>query len=133
MIYTASEIVKRAFQLADIANTDYISHQEAVQYMNDSWLTAYQLVINAGDNIFTKEVDLMNASSFNDYTEYELPDDFYQLKSVKNKYTGSLITRHAESEGINSNSYEIVNDRLRLYGVAQNPLSNPKRKKGRKQ
>lgn len=122
MKYTALDIVKRALNLADIANTDFLTHTEIVQYLNDAWTSVFQWLINKGDTQFVKEVELMNCQGFNGYVEYELPEDLYQIKSLKNKYTGSQVLRHADSESINSNTYEIVNDRLRLYGVAQNPL-----------
>ena len=123
MKYTSRELVDRALHLADIANTSFLSHKECTQYINDAWTSVFQWLINKGDTQFVKEVDLMNGyGGTNDYTEYELPEDLYQIKSVKNKYTGSIVTRHAESEGINSNSYDVVNDKLRLYGVSQNPL-----------
>ena len=123
MKYLASEVIKRALQLADLSNTDFISHEEHTHYLNESWRELYQYLISIGDTQFVKEVELMNGyGGISDYTEYDLPDDLYQIKSLKNKYTGSIVTRHAESEGINSNSYDVVNDKLRLYGVAQNPL-----------
>lgn len=123
MIYTASDIIKRALQMSDLSNTDFVSHEEHTHIINESWREFYQALINMNDAQFIKEVELMNGyGGTNDYTEYTLPNDLYQIRSVKNKYTGSIVTRHAESEGINSNSYEVVNDRLRLYGVAQNPL-----------
>lgn len=123
MTYLASSIVKRALHLADIYNTDFISHEEHTEYLNESWRELYQYLISIGDTQFVKEVELMNGyGGTNDYTEYDLPNDLYQIKSIKNKYTGSIVTRHAESEGINSNSYDVVNDKLRLYGVSQNPL-----------
>ena len=123
MKYLASELIERALNLSDLKNTDFLSHKEHTDYINDSWKEFYQYLINIGDTQFVKEVELMNGyGGTNDYTEYELPEDLYQIKSIKNKYTGSIVTRHAESEGINSNSYDVVNDHLRLYGVSQNPL-----------
>ena len=123
MKYKASELISRALNLADLKNTGFVSHEEHTDYINEGWKEFYQFLINIGDSQFIKEVELMNGNGgISDWTEYELPEDCYQIKSVKNKYTGSIVTRHAESEGINSNSYDVVNDRLRLYGVAQNPL-----------
>ena len=87
MKYTSRELVDRALHLADIANTSFLSHKECTQYINDAWTSVFQWLINKGDTQFVKEVDLMNGyGGTNDYTEYELPEDLYQIKSVKNKH-----------------------------------------------
>ena len=118
-----SQIIKRAFQVSDLANTDFISHDEATHYVNEAWKELLQYLITIGDTQFVKEVELVNGNGGSgSFTEYELPDDCYQIKTIHNKYSGEIITRHSDSEGINSNTYDVVNNRLRLYGVAQNPL-----------
>lgn len=114
--YTASDIVKRALQLADISNTDFLTHQEMEQYMNDAWVAVLGTMINKGVHVFIKEVSLHGASNTN-RTEYKLPDDLWQICSLKTR-TGVMITRKAESENESSNTYEIFNDTLRLYGTS---------------
>lgn len=120
--YTASQIIERALNLADLSNTDFLIHEELTRYINDAWTSVYNWLIKVGDTTFIKEAILVNPSTFNGYTEYELPEDLYIIKSIKNQMSGSLVPRHAESESINSGTYDIVNDRLRLYGVQSNPL-----------
>lgn len=120
--YKASEIIERSLRLADINNTDFLTYTEKTQYLQDSWKTVFQWLINKGDKQFVREIELANSFSFHDWTEYELPFDLYQICSLKNKYSGSIVNRHSESQGINSNTYEVVNNRLRLYGVADGPL-----------
>lgn len=119
MKYKASEIVNRALSLADLHNTDFISNEENIYYLNDSWKEFYQLLINKGDKQFVKEVLLYPTNGFGT-AEYNLPEDLYQIQSIKNPVTGNIITRKAESEGHTSNTYEIINDKLKLYGVAGN-------------
>lgn len=119
--YTAAQLVSRAKDLADIQNTDFLTHEENTRYLNDAWDTVYLWLINKGDSQFVKEVELMG-QSVGEYTEFEIPHDLYIIKSIKNKYSGNLINRAAESEGINSGTYEVVNDRIRLYGVCTSPL-----------
>lgn len=119
MKYKASEIVNRALSLADLHNTDFISNEENIYYLNDSWKEFYQLLINKGDKQFVKEVLLYPTNGFGT-AEYNLPEDLYQIQSIKNPITGNIITRKAESEGHTSNTYEIINDKLKLYGVAGN-------------
>ena len=116
MNYLASQLIERAKKLADINNTDFLDYDELIQYINDSWTSVYSWLINKGDTQFVKEVYLANGNGTGDYTEYKLPTDFYIMKSIKDKISGRLIERQAESEGINSGKYDIVNDKLRLYG-----------------
>ena len=118
MKYRASEIIKRALNLADIANTDFISNDEQIEYLNDSWKEFYQLLINKGDKQFVKEVELYPTNGFG-VAEYPMPSDLYQIQSIRNN-NGSIITRRAESESLTSGKYEIINDTIRLYGVAGN-------------
>lgn len=114
MKYKASEIAHRAKQLADLTNTDFISNEEDIYYINDAWKEFYQLLINKGDKQFVKEVELAG-STINGQVEYSIPDDCYQVLSIKNNY--GIITRKADSESNTSNTYEIVNDKIRLYGT----------------
>lgn len=114
MKYLASEIAYRAKQLADLTNTDFISNEEDIHYINDAWKEFYQLLINKGDKQFVKEVELAG-STINGQVEYSMPDDCYQILSIKNNF--GLITRKADSENEASNTYEIVNNKIRLYGT----------------
>lgn len=123
MNYRASQLIERAKKLADIRNTDFLDHTELTQYINDSFTTVFNWLMNIGDTQFVKEVELVSAGSVGTYTEYELPDDLYVIKSIKNMYSGHLIPRHAESEGVASGSYDVVNDKLRLYGVCNSNIT----------
>lgn len=114
MKYLASEIAYRAKQLADLTNTDFISNEEDIYYINDAWKEFYQLLINKGDKQFVKEVELAG-STVNGQVEYSMPEDCYQILSIKNNY--GIITRKADSESNTSNTYEVVNDKIRLYGT----------------
>lgn len=113
MIYTAEDLVNRAYNLADIKNTDFLSYEENIQYLNDSWTTLYQTLINKGDKQFITEA-ILNTTSRGPYSEYKLPFDFYQMYSLKSEM-GMIVPRRVESDGLNL-SYEIVNDKLRVYG-----------------
>ena len=118
MKYKASEIVKRALDLSDLSNTDFISNDEQIEYLNSSWREFYQLLINKGDKQFVKEVELYPTNGFG-VAEYPIPSDLYQIQSIRNN-NGSIITRRAESESLTSGKYEIINDTIRLYGVGGN-------------
>lgn len=116
MKYLASEIVNRALQMSDLTNTDFISNEENIHLLNESWKEFYQLLINKGDKQFVKEVEL-SGSNLHGVAEYDMPEDCYQIQSIKNPYNGSIIPRKAESESITSCSYEVFNDKIRLYGT----------------
>lgn len=114
--YKASDVVKRALQLADLSNTDFLSHNELKAYLADAWTAVYQALINKGCKVFIKETSLKGAS-INNTTDYKLPDDLWQICSIKTR-TGNWIPRKSESENNSSGTYEIFNDTLRLYGTS---------------
>lgn len=107
--YTASEIVERALDIADIANTDFLSYREKTKYLNDAWRNVYQTIINYNLDVFTVRAKLIGNGGV-----YPLPFDCYQIKAVKNPITGSLIPRKAESESVLGPYYEIINNTLVL-------------------
>lgn len=114
--YKASEIIDRALHLADIANTDFLTHKEHIDYINDAWKNVYQFLISKGDKSFVEEV-MLNGTNFNGVTEFDLPDDFYQIQSIREYQTNRQISRKADSESDASATYEVVNDKLRIYGT----------------
>jgi len=114
--YYASELIERAFNLADLKDTSFISHEEVLQYLNDAYTEVINSIINKGDKQFVREVVLVGAYATTTYTEYELPFDCYIIHSIKT-VNGTQIPRATASDGFNSGTYEIVNNRLRFYGV----------------
>lgn len=117
--YKASEIVDRALHLADLTNTDFLTHKEHIEYINDAWKNVYQFLINKGDKRFVQEVMLSGA---NGMTEFDLPEDLYQIQSLKEYNTNRLIRRKADSESDNSGTYEVFNNKLRVYGLSTGHL-----------
>lgn len=114
--YKASEIVDRALRLADLNNTDFLTHKEHIDYLNDAWKNVYQFLISKGGKSFVEEV-MLNGTNFNGVTEFDLPDDFYQIQSIREYQTNRQISRKADSESDASSTYEVVNDKLRIYGT----------------
>lgn len=114
MKYSVSQLVKRAKNLADIGNTDFLTHTELTQYVNDAWTTLYQWLIDQGDKQFVTEARLQGTGVGN-YVEYEIPHDLYQIISIKSKW-GGLLTRHADSQSRSHNgTYEVINNKIRIY------------------
>ena len=116
-IVTASKLVRRAKQIADVANSDFLSYNELTDYLNASWKNVYQTIIQYNLNIFTVEANLVGSSGV-----YKLPFDCYQIKSVKNPYTGVEIPRKADSESMYGSHYEIVNNNL-ILGPSCGPVT----------
>lgn len=114
---TATKLVRRAKQIADITNTDFLNYEEDTEYLNSAWKNVYQTIINYNLNVFTVEATLVGAAGV-----YYLPFDCYQIKSVKNPITGREIPRRADSESLLGATYEIVNNTIRL-GPSAGPVS----------
>ena len=116
-IVTASKLIRRAKQIADISNSDFLNYEELTEYLNASWKNVYQTVIQYNLNVFTVEANLVGSGGV-----YKLPFDCYQIKSIKNPYTGIEIPRKADSASMYGSHYEIVNDNL-ILGNTCGPVS----------
>lgn len=101
--YTASGIIKRAEQIADLENSDFISENEKITLLNEAFQILYQKVINTNDRFFLKEIDVVNGD--------ELPADFYQLSNIYLKKSRTPITKRNNTQII---GYEIKNDSIVL-------------------
>ena len=107
--YTTKDIVVRAKQLADLENSDFISWNENINLLNESWQKIYQDLIDNGDKTFIKEMEVESKVM-------ELPNDFYELFSVELVPSCIQITRKAKSETEHTLSYDIENNKFILYG-----------------
>lgn len=116
-ITTASKLIRRAKQIADVANSDFLDYEELTEYLNASWKNVYQTVIQYNLNVFTVEANLVGSGGV-----YKLPFDCYQIKSIKNPYTGIEIPRKADSASMYGSHYEIVNDNL-ILGQSCGPVT----------
>lgn len=109
--YSANDIVEKALALADLQNSDFITFKEKIQYLNDSYVSMYNKMIDYGDNLFTETIKING-------DEAELPSDFYQLREVfimHNKIK-TLITPKPLNQSHNELAYELVNNTLKVYG-----------------
>ena len=100
--YKASEIVSRAMTLANIQNSSFVSATENRQVINDAFWALYQIMIDAGEVIMLKSI---KHPSFTEGV-YQLPDDFYQLYSVKDHY-GHGVLRTNKNTIKNGKCYDI--------------------------
>ena len=101
--YRASGIIKRAEQIADLENSDFISENEKLTLLNESFQILYQKVINTNDRFFIQEVTVEDGM--------ELPYDFYQLSNLYVKRTHQPITKRNNVQTV---GYEIKNNNIYL-------------------
>ena len=109
--YKTSDLFRRAKQLADLEGTDFITWNEAINCINESYIGLYEKLINMGDNSFVESFHTKE-------TEIELSKDFWQLKGVYLWNNGNLqtINRRADNNGIHHTSYELRNGKLYIFG-----------------
>ena len=101
--YRASGIIKRAEQIADLENSDFISENEKLTLLNEAFQILYQKVINTNDRFFIQEVTVEDGM--------ELPYDFYQLSNLYEKRTHQAITKRNNVQTV---GYEIKNNNIYL-------------------
>lgn len=101
--YRASGIIKRAEQIADLENSDFISENEKLTLLNEAFQILYQKVINTNDRFFIQEVTVENGM--------ELPYDFYQLSNLYVKRTHQAITKRNNVQTV---GYDIKNNNIYL-------------------
>ena len=114
MKYNISDIVKAAKQIADIENSDFISWNENIRLLNESFTALHQKLINSGNMAFVNEMNITK--------EQELPSDFYQVLSVLDNYN-TPIGRY--SIGMNDCQiyYKLINNKLILNGLQSAKLT----------
>lgn len=100
--YKASEIVSRAMTLANIQNSSFVSATENRQLINDAFWELYQIMIDAGEVFMLKQI---KHPVFEEGV-YKLPDDFYQLYSVRDNY-GNGVLRKNKNTIKNGKCYDI--------------------------
>lgn len=101
--YTANDIIKRATQIADMENTDFISDYEKLALLNENWQILYQKMIDANDRTWIKDCIVESGML--------LPHDFYQMANLYVKPSKEQITK---MNGSQTEGYDIRNGRIFL-------------------
>lgn len=111
--YNASDVIKKAKQLADLENSDFISWNESITLLNDAYQNVYQKSINKGNNDFVRVIQT-NEKCIN------LPRDFYQLKALtlKQDRFNTPIMRRPQNGSFDDLSYDIYNNTLLINGYS---------------
>lgn len=109
--YQSSDIIKRALQLADLENSDFLSFSEKIALLNEAYQTIYQKSINKDSNAFVRYI---NTSS----KVINLPCDFYQLKAVTLNRGGYIrqVLRRPANGSLNDLSYDMINNVIQING-----------------
>ena len=114
MKLNASDIILGARQVADLENSNFISWNENVRLLNESWTALRQKLIDKGDFTFVNEISIVK--------EQELPSDFYQVLSVLDNYN-TPVSRY--SIGMNDSQiyYKLINNKIILNGLQSAKLT----------
>lgn len=115
--YNASDVIKKAKQLADLENSDFISWNESLTLLNDAYQSVYQKSINKGNNDFVKVITTDNKV-------ITLPEDFYQLKALtlkQDRFT-TPIMRRPQNGDFNVLSYDIYNNTVQINGYSSGTI-----------
>lgn len=111
--YNASDVIKKAKQLADLENSDFISWNESLTLLNDAYQNIYQKSINKGNNDFVKVITTSEKA-------ISLPEDFYQLKALtlkQDRFT-TPIMRRPQNGSFNDLSYDVYNNTIQINGYS---------------
>lgn len=111
--YNASDVIKKAKQLADLENSDFISWNESITLLNDAYQNIYQKSINKGNNDFVRVIQTSEKC-------INLPRDFYQLKALtlKQDRFNTPIMRRPQNGSFDDLSYDIYNNTLLINGYS---------------
>ena len=115
--YNASDVVKKAKQLADLENSDFISWNESITLLNDAYQNIYQKSINKGNNDFVRVIQTSEKC-------INLPRDFYQLKALtlKQDRFNTPIMRRPQNGSFDDLSYDIYNNTLLINGYSSGTI-----------
>jgi hypothetical protein len=109
---TASQLIKRARSLADVPNSLFVTHDDEVNSLSESWKDIYAKITDSSDDYFITEVilDTSTATKLGD-NEWELtmPSDVYKIRFVDWKNSG----RWENMTKFNTNN------RNKIYGQPQ--------------
>lgn len=101
--YSAKDIIRRAEQLADLEDSDFISDREKRDLLNEAWARVYQKTIDADDRTWLKSAEAFDGM--------ELPADFFQLSGL---FVVPGRIQVLKRNNTQASGYEIRNGRLHL-------------------
>jgi hypothetical protein len=114
--YSSTDIIRRAKQLSDLENSDFISWNEELTLLNESYTKMYQAAIDRGDKNYVKSFTVSLPAGSDTPAYYALPAGFYQLYAIQTTIDCTPILRKSKNESSRALRYDIINGNLVLYG-----------------
>ena len=113
---TASQIIARARSLSDLPNSQFVSYDDEVQSLNESWKDLYQSLLEQGDddyfvNQITVGITPAMSVGTNEW-EIPLPEDFYKLRYVD--YRGATLWTEMDKFPLSMRDYNPMEPYYRL-------------------
>jgi hypothetical protein len=113
---TASEIIARGRSLSDLPNSQFVSHQDEVQSVNESWKDLYQSLLEQGDDDYFVNQVIVNLTPAMSVGENEwevpLPADFYKLRYID--YRGAMRWEQMDKFPLSMRDYNPMEPYYRL-------------------
>lgn len=115
-IMTGNELATRAYQIADLVNSNYIQDTEMVSMINEVWCKAYADLVNINDSYFLEMVN-PSVGSNDEIDLTTLRPKFMLLDSVS--YIVGLVgreplKRRAKGDAAIYGTYDLYKTKLRL-------------------
>lgn len=109
--YSASDIIQRSRQIADLENSDFINYEEEISLLNEAFVKMYQDMINANASAFVKTIEVKPKDTY-------IPD-LYQIRSI-NVLSGHIRTpifQRPLDQSSTTPSYEIRENKIHFNNV----------------
>ena len=136
-ILTAQQMINRARSLADLPNAQFITYQDQLDSLNESYGDVYEKLIESNDDFYVNEYIItplasqIVPNSMNDEYLIPLPSDFYKLRQLS-YFDGSYwhtVVKHTNTDMPRNRAqpcYRLRGQNLHLLGMATYSVSSLK-------
>lgn len=121
MTIKISDIINAALSLADLTNSSMPTTDENKFWINTAFSRVYQKAINLGEKYYFT-IKHFPEEGQDASTEYDLPNDFYQLYDIRRAGDGeynNIIRRYQKWMTNNDDWYDLRNNKLVLSKVRE--------------
>ena len=121
MTIKISDIINAALSLADLTNSSMPTTDENKFWINTAFSRVYQKAINLGEKYYFT-IKHFPEEGQDASTEYDLPNDFYQLYDIRRAGDGeynNIIRRYMKWMTNNDDWYDLRNNKLVLSKVRE--------------
>ena len=113
---TSTQIIARARSLADLPDSQFVSYDDEIQSLNESWKDLYESLLEQGDNdFFVNQITVIITPAMSVGTnewEIPLPEDFYKLRYVD--YRGATLWTEMDKFPLSMRDYNPMEPYYRL-------------------